>query len=77
MEKKRALSLDLASGFMLLLIIFAHVPLMLYLNDPGVVSKLHPENMLEKVLNGLMVLFGLLSRMWTHRIGTLLTFCYF
>lgn len=57
MEKKRALSLDLARGFMLLLIIFAHVPLMLYLNDPGVVSKPHPENMLEKVLNGLMVLF--------------------
>lgn len=57
MEKKRALSLDLARGSMLLLIILAHVPFMLYLNEPGVITKLDPENILEKGLNALMVIF--------------------
>lgn len=57
MEKKRALSLDLARGAMLLLIILAHVPFMLYLNEPGVIVKLNPENILEKGLNALMVIF--------------------
>jgi uncharacterized protein len=57
MEKKRALSLDLARGSMLLLIILAHVPLMMYLSEPGVITKLQPENIFEEILNALMVIF--------------------
>ena len=33
-SKKRAISLDLARGYMLLLIVLAHVPLYLYAAEP-------------------------------------------
>lgn len=53
-QKKRALSLDLARGSMLFLIILAHVPLFLYTIEPGVITKVAPSNILEEVLNFLM-----------------------
>ncbi|TKI78886.1 glyoxalase, partial [Bacillus mycoides] len=36
-EKQRAISLDLARGTMLLLIVLAHAPLYLYAADPGII----------------------------------------
>ena len=54
--KKRVLSLDLARGSMLLLIILAHVPLFLYTIEPGVITKVAPANALEKTVNFLMEL---------------------
>lgn len=53
-QKERALSLDLARGGMLFLIILAHVPLFLYTIEPGVITKVTSSNMLEEVLNFLM-----------------------
>lgn len=53
-QKKRALSLDLARGSMLFLIILAHVPLFLYTIEPGVITKVAPANVLEETVNFLM-----------------------
>lgn len=53
-QKERALSLDLARGAMLFLIILAHVPLFLYTIEPGVITKVTSSNMVEEVLNFLM-----------------------
>lgn len=38
-QKKRAISLDIARGSMLFLIILAHIPLFLYTIEPGVITK--------------------------------------
>ena len=53
-QKKRALSLDLARGSMLFLIILAHVPLFLYTIEPGVITKAAPANVFEEAVNFLM-----------------------
>ncbi|WP_462422064.1 DUF418 domain-containing protein [Salinicoccus sp. Marseille-QA3877] len=56
-QKKRALSLDLARGSMLFLIILSHVPLMMYLSEPGVVTKMAPGNAFESFINMMMEFF--------------------
>ena len=56
-NKKRALSLDLARGLMLFLIILSHVPLFLYTLEPGVITKPEAGNAFEAFLNMLMELF--------------------
>src|SRR5690625_3985828 len=53
---KRALSLDLARGSMLLLIILAHVPLLMYTAEPGVITKLQADSFPGDFLNILMEL---------------------
>ncbi|WP_368653683.1 DUF418 domain-containing protein [Ornithinibacillus sp. 4-3] len=53
-QKKRALSLDLARGFMLLLIVLSHVPLFLYMIEPGVLTKVAGSTTLDHFLNFLM-----------------------
>ncbi|MFY0760613.1 DUF418 domain-containing protein [Metabacillus dongyingensis] len=50
---KRAISLDLARGFMLLLIVLAHAPLFLYGSEPGVMSRPESVTFLDKLLNSL------------------------
>ncbi|MBM7553930.1 DUF418 domain-containing protein [Thalassobacillus pellis] len=50
---KRAISLDLARGFMLLLIVLAHAPLYLYNSDPGVMSRPESVTFLDHLLNAL------------------------
>src|SRR5699024_10558472 len=57
MKSKRALSLDLARGSMLFLIILSHVPLMMYLSEPGVVTKMAPGNAFESFINMMMEFF--------------------
>ena len=57
MKSKRALSLDLARGSMLFLIILSHVPLMMYLSEPGVITKMAPGNALESFINMMMEFF--------------------
>lgn len=56
-QKKRALSLDLARGSMLFLIILSHVPLMMYLSEPGIITKMVPGNALESFINMMMEFF--------------------
>lgn len=56
-QKKRALSLDLARGSMLFLIILSHVPLLMYLSEPGVITKMAPDNALESFINMMMEFF--------------------
>lgn len=53
-QQQRALSLDLARGSMLFLIITAHVPLFLYAMEPGVITKAAPGNAMDEVINFLM-----------------------
>ncbi|MFH4918863.1 DUF418 domain-containing protein [Staphylococcus cohnii] len=53
----RAHSLDLARGSMLFLIILAHIPLYLYLIEPGVITKVSPSTLLDHIFNILMELF--------------------
>lgn len=53
-QKERALSLDLARGTILFLIILSHVPLFLYMMEPGVITKLAPTNILDEILNFFM-----------------------
>ncbi|GIN72921.1 hypothetical protein J14TS2_33960 [Bacillus sp. J14TS2] len=50
-SKKRAISLDLARGFMLLLIILAHVPLLLYGSEPGLMSRTASVTSLDRLFN--------------------------
>ncbi|MFD1416115.1 DUF418 domain-containing protein [Oceanobacillus jeddahense] len=52
--KKRALSLDLARGSMLFLIILSHIPLFLYTIEPGVITKVAGSTALDHFLNFLM-----------------------
>lgn len=53
----RAHSLDLARGSMLFLIILAHIPLYLYLIEPGVITKVSPSTLPDHIFNVLMELF--------------------
>lgn len=53
-QKKRALSLDLARGSMLFLIILSHVPLFLYMIEPSVISRLAGSTFVDHFLNFLM-----------------------
>ncbi|MGP4062342.1 DUF418 domain-containing protein [Halobacillus sp. H74] len=55
-QKKRAISLDIARGSMLFLIILAHMPLLLYTSEPGVITKVAGQTPLDQVLNILMEL---------------------
>ncbi|MCZ8521316.1 MULTISPECIES: DUF418 domain-containing protein [Paenibacillus] len=53
---KRAASLDLARGAMLLLIVLAHVPLYLYATEPGIMQRVASGSILDQAVN----LFGVL-----------------
>ena len=53
-RKKRAISLDLARGSMLFLIILAHLPLLLYMMEPGVATKVAGSTPSDHFLNLLM-----------------------
>ncbi|WP_025027885.1 DUF418 domain-containing protein [Caldalkalibacillus mannanilyticus] len=53
--KKRAISLDLARGAMLLLIALAHAPLYLYASEPGIMHRVESINFFDQVVN----LFGI------------------
>src|SRR5699024_3448425 len=50
-QKKRAISLDIARGSMLLLIIHAHEPFVLYTMEPGVITKVAGSTPLDHFLN--------------------------
>jgi len=56
-SNKRALSLDLARGFMLLLIILAHVPLYLYTSEPGIMSRPKSITFVDTFINSFGELF--------------------
>lgn len=53
-QKKRAISLDIARGSMLFLIILAHIPLFLYMIEPGVITKVAGSTPIDHFLNFLM-----------------------
>src|SRR5699024_6217863 len=53
-QKKRAISLDIARGSMLFLIILSHVPLFLYMIEPGVITKVAGSTWFDHFLNVLM-----------------------
>lgn len=53
-QKKRAISLDIARGSMLFLIILSHLPLLLYMIEPGVATKVTGSTPLDHFLNFLM-----------------------
>ncbi|EJR63353.1 hypothetical protein IIO_02090 [Bacillus cereus VD115] len=55
LEKKRAVSLDLARGTMLLLIVLAHAPLYLYAADPGIMHRVESSSFFDQIVN----LFGI------------------
>lgn len=55
LEKKRAVSLDLARGTMLLLIVLAHAPLYLYAADPGIMHRVESNSFYDQIVN----LFGI------------------
>jgi len=50
-QKKRAISLDIARGSMLFLIILAHIPLYLYMVEPGVITKVAGSTPMDHYLN--------------------------
>nr|MCX3303550.1 glyoxalase [Bacillus pacificus] len=50
-EKKRAVSLDLARGTMLLLIVLAHAPLYLYAADPGIMHRVESGSFFDQIVN--------------------------
>ena len=54
-RKKRAVSLDIARGTMLLLIALAHAPLYLYTSEPGIMQRVASTNFFDEVVN----LFGI------------------
>ncbi|HDR7326896.1 MULTISPECIES: DUF418 domain-containing protein [Bacillus cereus group] len=54
-EKRRAVSLDLARGTMLLLIVLAHAPLYLYAADPGIMHRVESSSFFDQIVN----LFGI------------------
>ncbi|ANE45930.1 glyoxalase [Paenibacillus swuensis] len=54
--KQRAVSLDLARGFMLLLITLAHAPLYLYGAEPGMLQRVAGASFFDQIVN----LFGIL-----------------
>jgi uncharacterized protein len=49
--KKRAISLDLARGLMLLLIVLAHAPLFLYESEPRIMSRPESVTFLDGLIN--------------------------
>ncbi|MFD1385849.1 DUF418 domain-containing protein [Oceanobacillus oncorhynchi subsp. oncorhynchi] len=53
-QTKRALSLDIARGSMLFLIILSHIPLFLYTIEPGVITKVSGSTAFDHFLNFLM-----------------------
>lgn len=55
--KQRAISLDLARGSMLLLIVLAHAPLLLYGAKPGIMSRPESVTFLDHLFNSLGELF--------------------
>ncbi|PEI88779.1 DUF418 domain-containing protein [Bacillus toyonensis] len=55
LEKKRAVSLDLARGTMLLLIVLAHAPLYLYAADSGIMHRVESSSFFDQIVN----LFGI------------------
>ncbi|KGA95838.1 hypothetical protein BALCAV_0219985 [Alkalihalobacillus alcalophilus ATCC 27647 = CGMCC 1.3604] len=55
--KKRATALDIARGFMLLLIVLAHAPLYLYGVEPGIMSQPLSTNASDKMINFISHLF--------------------
>jgi uncharacterized membrane protein YeiB len=55
--KMRSISLDLARGFMLLLIALAHAPLFLYVSEPGMISRPESVGILDKLLNAIGEIF--------------------
>ncbi|MGD6793916.1 DUF418 domain-containing protein [Metabacillus indicus] len=50
-KAKRALSLDLARGAMLLLIALAHAPLYLYTSEPGIMQRVEAVNSFDQIVN--------------------------
>ncbi|GGP11723.1 DUF418 domain-containing protein [Oceanobacillus neutriphilus] len=50
-SKKRAISLDLARGWMLLLIVLAHAPLFLYNAEPGIMSRPESISFIDTMIN--------------------------
>lgn len=54
---KRAISLDLARGFMLLLIVLAHAPLYLYASEPGMMSRPKSVTFVDTLINTFGELF--------------------
>jgi len=56
-SSKRAISLDLARGLMLLLIVLAHAPLYLYASDPGVMSRPASVTFIDSIINSFGELF--------------------
>jgi uncharacterized protein len=48
---KRVISLDLARGLMLLLIVLAHAPLYLYMAEPGVMSRPESVTFIDSIIN--------------------------
>ncbi|MCM3180634.1 DUF418 domain-containing protein [Cytobacillus horneckiae] len=57
LNKKRAISLDLARGLMLLLIALAHAPLYLYGSQPGIMSRPESVHFLDNIINSFGELF--------------------
>jgi uncharacterized protein len=55
--KKRVISLDLARGYMLLLIVLAHVPLYLYASEPGIMSRPESGHFVDSLINSFGELF--------------------
>lgn len=49
--QKRAISLDLARGFMLLFIVLAHVPVYLYASEPGIMSRPESVTFIDSTIN--------------------------
>ena len=49
--KKRAVSLDLARGTMLLLIALAHAPLYLYTSEPGIMQRVEAVTFFDQIVN--------------------------
>ncbi|WP_308636231.1 DUF418 domain-containing protein [Paenibacillus silvisoli] len=50
-KNKRAMSLDLARGTMLLLIALAHAPLYLYNAEPGIMSRVQGDGLFDQIVN--------------------------
>jgi len=55
--KIRAIPLDLARGYMLLLIVLAHVPLYLYASESGIMSRPESGHFVDSIINSFGELF--------------------
>lgn len=56
-QKERALAPDLARGFMLLLVVLAHAPTLLFTSDPWVMNRPEGVHLLDRVINFIELLF--------------------